>query len=85
MLKIPDDLRPATEYDFLYPDNKLIVGITFFVHTYHSDELEEHKTFKGMKLEKWKEWIEDRRVYLKKDLSLITAKSPTTNPLLDDL
>jgi hypothetical protein len=72
---IPKNLKPATEYDFLHADGKLEVGMKFWVHTYYSDELEEHITFKGMKLERWKEWMEDRRIYVVNSFYELTQKT----------
>ena len=74
MLSIPNDLRVATEYDFTNDKGKLVPGIKFWVHTYHSNELEEHETFRGMDLNRWKPWMDDARVYVKK----IILKPPTT-------
>jgi len=74
---IPNNLRVASEYDFFNPDNKLIIGLKFHVHTYHSNKLEEHVVVKGMDLEKWRYWLDDRRIYILDDRTKL-SNSPTS-------
>lgn len=68
-MKIPEDLRVATADDFIEfgETQSLLVGLTFWVHTYHSNELEEHVTWEGMDMGRWQPWLNDRRIYIKKN------------------
>jgi hypothetical protein len=68
-MKIPDDLKVATEDDFIEFGEKqsVLIGLKFWVHTYHSNELEEHVTWEGIDMERWKPWLKDHRIYIKKD------------------
>ena len=68
---IPDNLRVATIDDFYEPlTDRLILGVPFFVHTYHSNELEPHSTFKDMDMKRWMPWMRDGRIYIDKNLKL---------------
>lgn len=80
MPKIPDNLKRATNYDLLDPKGKVLPGVKFYVHGYHPEvlssrhpdlyptpddvPLEEHITKKDTDLEKWKEWMDDGRIYV---------------------
>ena len=73
---IPDDLRVCTWEDFVEPNkDKLIIGITFYVHTFHSDELEKHITKKGLDIHSWAPWFCENRVYIKSDKVIASRQS----------
>jgi len=77
MLKIPDDLRVASPYDLVDPDGIVLPGVKFWVHTFHSDELEEHETKKKTQLNRWDPWFNENRVYVKK--AALTKPTKTLN------
>lgn len=70
-MTIPDNLRVATIDDFYEPlTDRLILEVPFYVHTFHSNELEPHKTFKDMNFKRWDPWFKENRIYIDKGLVL---------------
>ena len=79
-MKVPENFKVASNYDLQDPNGKVNPGVKFYVWAYHAEEmsekfpakyptpedvpLEEHVTTKDTNLDKWKEWMEDGRIFI---------------------
>ena len=61
-----EGLRNAKEEDFFNKDGSVKEGMPYYVHSYHSDELETRKIWDTFKTEKIQPWLKDSRVYVEK-------------------
>ena len=65
-VSIIPSLQVLTENDLMRTGRRMI-PIRYYVHGYHTEAtIEEHEHRQGEKFDKWKEWLNDGRIYIDK-------------------
>jgi len=65
-LEILNKIRPVERADFLDEKGQAIWPTIFFIHTFHSNMIEEHHKHKGFDATRWYPWAKSGRMYVKK-------------------
>jgi len=64
--EILQDLLPATKRNMLNEKGDFDFPDIFFIHTFHTDIIEEHKRHKGFDPLRLKQFYDEGRIYVKK-------------------